>query len=359
MFVSRLSRHRNSLVSIVGAFLLLTLVACGNVSPNPASTDGPFPPRTDVFEFLVFSLSVDRQDGHLELWVGPQATLGPVGTFSVQYNIFEHHWKQPGQEQPPDVYVLVVRHRTAAGVEDTAFDIRTEHDSIQLRGDGEFLIVSGPRRTFVDISGTSLTRVDGLKPNVTAPPTDEVVTVVPTVVPTPPPPPPNPPSPPTTTPATTTTTSAPPPTTEAPAVEPTVDPQLIRRGTYTWTSGIAIDLHSTAADWGAKDGEWRDGSSYSYSDRDMEWFYSPDGSSIAIDGAGNRAIVPAGTPWSLAGCQSVWSPNPPSIGGFTEGKRFCAWLGGGIWVMMQINSISPPNGQTPARANVEIAVWRP
>jgi hypothetical protein len=134
---------------------------------------------------------------------------------------------------------------------------------------------------------------------------------------------------------------------------------LVRHSQYLWASEIAIDLHSTASDWGANGGDWGAGDGYHHSDSDMEWFYGTEGSSISIAGEKNRALVQAGVPWTLDGCRSVWSQNPAVFSRFEEGMRFCAWLGGGIWVMVEVLEISPPGGDTPATALVEIAVWRP
>ncbi len=324
-------------------------------------------------------LSVTADGDHIEVRGGLELVT-PVGTFTLDREIFSHHWNETGREQPSDVYVLVVRHRLKDGGEvvDTVFDIRTQASTVTLVGDGTFSLTVGPRRALADISGGGVTHLNGYRLGEV--PKDGPVNVLPATVVTqpgwtPPPgwePPPVAPSPapvqppccapPTAVPsATAPSATAPSPTatTAVPTQAAAEEPTLLRHSQYLWVSEIAIDLHSTASDWGANSGDWGSEDGYHYSDSDMEWFYGAGGSSIRIDGWKNRALVPSGVPWTLDGCRSVWSQNPAPFSQFEEGMRFCAWLGGGIWVMVEVREISPPDGGTPAAALVEIAVWHP
>lgn len=143
-----------------------------------------------------------------------------------------------------------------------------------------------------------------------------------------------------------------PPTTTPPPPPPThpVDPaaQRLRHGTLVVRSYVAVDLDSTAADWGAYKGSWE-------GVRNLEWDGDP--KSIGIDNyPDSTAVLPAAAPSDFTAC-SVAKGGDPAGGaaGLHAGERFCVRTRVGHLVLLLVKKVVPGDYGS---LTLDATVWR-
>ncbi|MCP2322783.1 hypothetical protein HDA40_001290 [Hamadaea flava] len=124
-------------------------------------------------------------------------------------------------------------------------------------------------------------------------------------------------------------------------------PAPIRRDVYAWKATDAIDLDSSAANWGAKRGDWQD-------IRDVGWSYDGEIGTGATSGE-----VSAGVPITRSACEEAWTNREKALPKMRKGAhfQFCLFLAQGKVAMISVQDVRPPAGTSPAVATVEIAVW--
>lgn len=124
---------------------------------------------------------------------------------------------------------------------------------------------------------------------------------------------------------------------------------VARQGTLNVRAFVAVDLDSTAADWGARQGTWADG-------RDFEWDGGP--TDLMINGApGTTAVLGSAAPSDFTACTTarmgVW---PAADKGLYVGQRFCVQTGAHM-VLLDVKAMKQSVNGSPAMLTMNAIVW--
>jgi hypothetical protein len=120
-----------------------------------------------------------------------------------------------------------------------------------------------------------------------------------------------------------------------PDPDPPVDPaaRQLRHGTLVVRSYVAVNLDSTAADWGAFKGSWDNL-------RNLEWDGDP--TSMSIDNfPDSTAVLPSTAPSDFTACSIAKGGDPTTGSGLHAGQRFCVRTRKGHLVLLKVKKVVP------------------
>lgn len=122
-----------------------------------------------------------------------------------------------------------------------------------------------------------------------------------------------------------------------------------RQGTLTVRANVAVDLDSSAPDWGAVKGAWM-------GIRDFEWDGDPKSVGIA-GGSANVALLGTAAPSDFVACSTAPTGGDPAAGdGLHVGERFCIQTGKHM-VLLTVNAVNPSVNGSPATLAMDAIVW--
>lgn len=148
------------------------------------------------------------------------------------------------------------------------------------------------------------------------------------------------------------TSAAPSPTNgdaSAPAAPASGPGSVARQGTLTVRAYVAVDLDSSAPDWGAVQGDWK-------GIRDLVWDGDPTSVGIA-GGSANVALLGAAAPSDFTACSTAPTGGDPAAGdGLHVGERFCIQTGRHL-VLLTVTAVNPSVNGSPATLAMNAIVW--
>lgn len=135
------------------------------------------------------------------------------------------------------------------------------------------------------------------------------------------------------------------------AAAPTSGPgSVARQGPLTVRDSVAVDLDSSAPDWGAVKGTWNN-------IRDIEWD-GPGKDTFSVNGGwDNVAVLGSAAPSDYVSCGTApTGANPEAGGGFHVGERICVQTGRHL-VLLTVKAVNASVNGSPATLVLDAIVW--